>query len=282
MDRVYTFGLSKIKRTDNDNVIFDLSIHGLCCVVIVYISMIPKVIHQIWFQGKQEIPDFYLQCRKTVLSHHPESEEWQHEFWDEERIEGLLKNHYSWFLPIYFSYSHRIQKIDVAKVFILHYYGGIYCDMDIAALKPWDDLIVDASQKKQTMIMSKTKVTPFAPILLFFCRQFGLEHFAQYNINNAWMACVPKHPLLCFVIRELPLSRAFDSHFFGTIVSVPKTTGSELWNKAYDSYPNKNEIKVLDSDILEPKGSRPTKNSLAVHYGKMSWAFKKSETDRSP
>jgi mannosyltransferase OCH1-like enzyme len=135
-------------------------------------NKIPKIIHQIFYQGEAEIPEKYLRYRQTVLEHHPH---WQYMFWDETKSRMFLEEHYPWFLQVYDSYPYWIQRCDAIRYFILHYYGGFYIDMDIESLKPIDDLLGDYE-----LIVSKL-----------------------VDINNAIMGSVPGHPLWLQVFEEL-------------------------------------------------------------------------------
>nr|KAG5701406.1 hypothetical protein BaRGS_032738 [Batillaria attramentaria] len=44
----------------------------------------------------------------------------------------LIANNYSWFLADYDSYRYNIQRVDSARYFILHHFGGVYMDLDIS------------------------------------------------------------------------------------------------------------------------------------------------------
>ena len=43
----------------------------------------------------------------------------------------LIRTKYPAFLSLWTGCRHWIQQIDIARLFILHEYGGIYCDLDI-------------------------------------------------------------------------------------------------------------------------------------------------------
>ena len=54
-------------------------------------SNIPKIIHQIWFQGEENIPDFhkkYQNICKTMYS------DWKYMFWDNTSITDLITENY--------------------------------------------------------------------------------------------------------------------------------------------------------------------------------------------
>jgi mannosyltransferase OCH1-like enzyme len=52
------------------------------------------------------------------------------QLWSTAESREFLQREYSWFLPIYDSYRHPVQRVDALKYFIMRHYGGIYVDMD--------------------------------------------------------------------------------------------------------------------------------------------------------
>lgn len=52
------------------------------------------------------------------------------QLWSSAESREFLQREYSWFLPIYDSYRHPVQRVDALKYFIMRHYGGIYVDMD--------------------------------------------------------------------------------------------------------------------------------------------------------
>ncbi len=50
--------------------------------------------------------------------------------WTNEDIINLIKEEYSWILPLYESYALNIQRADLARLLILYHEGGIYTDLD--------------------------------------------------------------------------------------------------------------------------------------------------------
>ncbi len=135
-------------------------------------AKIPKIIHQIFFKGEAAVPKSYQRYHQKVLAHHPN---WEHYFWDEAKSRALIEEKYSWFLEVYDSYPHRIQRCDAIRYFILYHYGGFYIDMDVESLKPLDDLLEDFE-----LILSKL-----------------------IDFSNAIMGSVPKHPLWLKMFDEL-------------------------------------------------------------------------------
>lgn len=98
--------------------------------------MIPRIIHQIWFQGHENLSEKYKIFQKTWKN----QDTFEYKFWDSESISLLLQNHPEW-LELYESYPSMIQKIDFAKYVILCFFGGVYIDMDVFAIKNLKDFM---------------------------------------------------------------------------------------------------------------------------------------------
>lgn len=108
---------------------------------------VPKIIHQIMFNFdtkypidtstyvKRPIPEKWEESPIEWKHYHPT---WRYILWDDLMARNLIKTHYSFFLDTYDNYKYPIQRTDAARYFILHHYGGIYCDLDLVPIEPID------------------------------------------------------------------------------------------------------------------------------------------------
>ena len=112
-------------------------------------SGIPKIIHQIWFQGEDKLPDKHRSYKKTWIKHNPN---WKYILWSEKSIRQLIKSKYDKYYQIYEKLPLLIQKVDMAKYFIVYTYGGIYVDMDMKCLKSLDDITKTHGKGKQVLL----------------------------------------------------------------------------------------------------------------------------------
>lgn len=220
---------------------------------------IPKVIHQIYFGGESAVREDYRRYRETWLTNHPT---WTHRFWDAGQCRRLVADHYTWFLPVYDAYAHRVQRCDAVRYFILHRYGGLYVDMDIESLKPVDDL-VDA------------------------CDLLLSENVAGYT--NAIMGSVAGHALWPRVYDTMtqraerpPFSLAKVGQQ-GTPHYICRSTGPLLLSDCvrdghFDRQPG---VRLCPGYVFEPlathmENGRPvrgsdTSRSYAIHHMTMHW-----------
>ncbi|HEY0190753.1 MAG TPA: glycosyltransferase [Kofleriaceae bacterium] len=101
-------------------------------------AAIPRILHQIWYQGEAALPERYRPFLDGWRRNHPG---WEHRLWDEAACRALLAERYPAFLPTWEAYPLFIQRIDSIRYFLLDSFGGVYLDMDMECLKPIDPLI---------------------------------------------------------------------------------------------------------------------------------------------
>lgn len=96
-------------------------------------SVIPKKIHYCWF-GHTEIPKSFIDNIETWKKYCPDYEIIK---WDENNYD-LNKNKY-----MRAAYEKKMYAYvsDYARLDVIYQYGGIYLDVDVEMLRPWDDLL---------------------------------------------------------------------------------------------------------------------------------------------
>jgi len=102
------------------------------------INMIPKVIHQIFFdigKGKtyRHITEYVTGHDKTIK--HCEENGIRHKLWNQKEVEELLHEEYPHFVELWENFREPIQRIDFARYMILHNEGGIYLDLDVHPIR---------------------------------------------------------------------------------------------------------------------------------------------------
>lgn len=96
----------------------------------------PRIIHQTW-KDRESIPGKFKAWAESWQKHHPN---WTYHLWTDAQNRGLIATSYPWFLHTYDNLKVNIQKVDSARLFYLHKYGGIYADLDLECLRPLDPL----------------------------------------------------------------------------------------------------------------------------------------------
>lgn len=93
---------------------------------------IPQIIHQmgptdsslwnsLWYHGQSEWKRIYPR--------------FEYRFWTDDDIDSFMEDNYPKYVDEYRSLHLHIQQIDVARLFILHKFGGIYADLDYIPYK---------------------------------------------------------------------------------------------------------------------------------------------------
>lgn len=149
---------------------------------------IPHIIHQIWYQGENNIPPQYVQFQRTWKEHHSD---WKYMLWSEKSITELIEKEYSWFMDTFNSYSLMIQKIDAAKYFILHSFGGVYVDLDIECIRD-----IEHELKEESLVVSASG----HPWIEWFSKTVLNTNL---KLNNAFIATEKEHPVLKESISRL-------------------------------------------------------------------------------
>lgn len=155
-----------------------------------------KVLHQIWWQGKSDLPAHFEPLRASWAEHHPT---WQHKLWDAESITALVNSEaYSWFAPTFHALPSKIQQVDAARYVILHAEGGVYADLDVEAFQPLDE-VLDAAETRSSLIFFEEPAT----------------HWTAHDtvLSNGLLASPKSHPLLRRLLERgvRPVAEVFKS-----------------------------------------------------------------------
>jgi len=224
---------------------------------------IEKIIHQIWIQGKDQIPEKFLPNTEGIVKLHPN---WKYILWCEIKIIRLLRQNKVW-LDTYYKFNYLHQKIDYAKYVILYKFGGVYVDMDAVVLKSFDSLL--DSCMKYDLIVSKINLNRFESML--YCQR-------PVCINNGIIMAQRSNSIikkLVDSIDENPTSLNPIKFF-----SINHTTGPSMFTKIILDNMN-DQTMILKPEYLEPQifgMGDVTSNTYAIHQHEGSWlnkSFKK-------
>ena len=186
--------------------------------------MIPKIIHQIYwdFSNKNKpIPIEWKKAQKGWLDHHPG---WKYKLWTDEDNLLFLQQYYPWFVEIFVNYPHPIQRADAIRPFLLYHFGGLYADMDMYCVQPFDD------------ILTKDGV-------------YILES-AHTGLANCLMASSKKNPFWENVIQEFMIHK--DKKWYQTHhLYIMSSTGTKLITDCFHKY-KKPDMYVLPNKVFNP------------------------------
>ena len=94
-------------------------------------SRVPLLFHQMW--KSERIPAKWRSAHEGCMAL---NSEYELILWTDEMIYNFIYRYYPWFYRIFLSYPYQIQRVDVARYFILYHYGGVYLDVDASQ---WPD-----------------------------------------------------------------------------------------------------------------------------------------------
>lgn len=198
--------------------------------------MIPKIIHQTWSSNK--LPDIFNHIIKYNKSLNLN---FNFKLWTDDNsghdIDTFIKINYPKLYVVYSNINLGVQKSDLARLAILHHFGGIYIDLDILLLKSLDNLLDYNSNKLYFAFEPKEQTT----------KLFGREDY----ICNAFFACNPKN-----ILVEKMINSAIDIYDkFGNIIyNKFNVFGSDIFKFIvhHQNHIDNNLYTIIDSKILYP------------------------------
>lgn len=103
---------------------------------------IPKIAHQEW--KDENIPPHMKIWRDECIRLNPN---WEFKLWTKDENLMLVQEHYPKLLDLYNGYSQGIKRIDMIRFLYLHKFGGVYMDIDLACVKPFNSFFDDYPDK---------------------------------------------------------------------------------------------------------------------------------------
>jgi len=158
--------------------------------------MIPKIIHNIWIQGYNNLPNINKINQEKIKKLNPE---WEFIIWDELMIKKLLKK-YPTILAIYKNAKNlsgiittEATKSDIARYVIMKEYGGLYYDYDFECISSFDKLFLNKKEKKYTIYIASSKID-----FLEYIYQFDKPKYC-----SCFMGMEKNHPIWDKVFKIL-------------------------------------------------------------------------------
>uniref|UniRef100_A0A7S1UDI9 Alpha 1,4-glycosyltransferase domain-containing protein n=1 Tax=Phaeomonas parva TaxID=124430 RepID=A0A7S1UDI9_9STRA len=125
---------------------------------------------------------------------------WQVVVWNGTTLSRLVKVHYPELAAEYHSYPRWIQRVDLGRFLVLHKYGGIYADVDVAPRKSFKGILDDCPE----LVIARSDF-------------MGGQYLATDLI-----AAPPGHPFLDFILHAAaaPVSTASRGWLHGALVRI--------------------------------------------------------------
>jgi len=225
--------------------------------------MIPKIIHNIWLKGYDNIHNEHKISHLNIKKNNPQ---WEFIIWDKNMIEKLLQPYHE-ILKLY-NKSDTKDKIEIAKYVILKEYGGIYFDMDYRCISSLDNLFSNTTENPNTVYITLNSYTLWD--LLY--------PFQKNKYNSSFIALNKNHVLWDKVFTQLKFANtSFKIH--NALDFSLKENENNLQNTKSDSFPivildkvngNYYQCKDKDTNCYKSNSSSGYINSLfqycSCHY----------------
>ena len=205
---------------------------------------VPHILHQVWIDAT--VPVRMAGWVRSWIRHNPT---WKYKLWTDEDARELVIEKFPQYLKAYDAFAKPIYRADMVRYLILSVYGGIYADLDMECVRPFDD-VLDVHQA-----IIGTEPTAHAVML----------YDVDFLLTNAFMVSKPSHPYWDQVLAEL-------ENRFTTENSDPVwVTGPQLLNDVYLKYrENKQQFDAAPVHQPEPDDFFPLQGSLTGPPGQCS------------
>ncbi len=145
---------------------------------------------------------------------------YKYSLWSDSDLEAFIAKEYPWFLETYQTYPYPIQRVDAARYFILHKYGGVYIDLDITCLEAFDKILKNVSKDTDSVLGAT----------------------APLGVTNSMLMSKARHPFMEFTMRRLLVSNRWYVLPYWTIML---STGPLFVWRNYLQYPCKDQVHIL-------------------------------------
>ena len=218
---------------------------------------IPKITHQIWFQGWDKLPTKY---EENVALLESMNKNFKHMKWDEQSLRKECAKISDAVVKKFDSFPYMIQKIDFGRYVVLYNYGGISVDTDMKSLKSLEE-------------------TPS-----FYDVDFIVSHGAFSTsfleiVNNALIMCKQNHQIMLELIQNIIDNNISESYFFSNhVMYIFYTTGPLALTIIVNKY--RSEVLIIDRKYFEPRTSffgftgKVVPESIMDHHLDHKWGDK--------
>jgi len=184
-------------------------------IILFYYNMIPKIIHNIWLQGYDNLSNTVKIQHNNIKKINPD---WEFIIWDNNMIEKLLKKYpkiYSKYKNAA-SYGNNVNHIksDIARYVIMKEYGGLYCDIEYNCDSSFN-MLFEEDAEEETVLDTKNTVYVTSEENGFL---YYIIPFKKTKYSSCFMAMNKQHPIwktvlekLMFAVSQEQIKMAFDS-----------------------------------------------------------------------
>lgn len=208
-------------------------------------STFPRIIHQIWLQGSDLVPEKYHVNIEKIQSLNPK---FTHIIWDQYSIqEQMARDPDQRYLSVFKRVPHLHTKVDLARYYLLYKYGGISIDMDATCERSLEELdsYIDAGIE---LVISEMRLDAIGTFM-------ATSSFAKMVNNATLLVTQPSSPVirsfLDFCI-DLCIKRKWSTSKNGKTFDILETTSPKILRRWIDRGEFSNQIQLMPAEVFEP------------------------------
>ena len=225
--------------------------------------MIPKIIHQTWFDNNKTLPTIF---DKMIQESKKINQNFEFKLWTDDNIEEFLSNNYKELYEIYSKNILGVQKSDLARLAIIHYYGGIYIDLDILILKNLNDLF-DFNKNLLYISYEPNEQTKY----VWNIENYICNAFFACNKNNIIIENIIKNIIILYNTYGQKIFNKFNIFGSNLYMKILELSDKSLYciietNKIFPISDIKLELNSAIQDFNKIKTGKYNNDSYMVHY----------------
>lgn len=206
-----------------------------------YVKSIPKVVHQIFLQGENEIPTC---ARQVIQENKSENSEYEFKLYDINDIETYLNNNTTDYIKNAYKLINPECKACIADFFryvIIYREGGIYADVKVRFKTRLDDWINQTNKIK----LSLWPWTNHSYLKKFYPKEYHIKS-KNREINQSMLIFPPKHEILENIIHEMITLINKKHNNPSEKQNILTITGPHLFTKVIAPMLNENDFDLAD------------------------------------
>ena len=202
----------------------------------IFMSKIPKIIHQIWSGIDEPLPQFFRLLSETWKKHYPD---WEYILWDNHKMNKFILDFYPDYKIIYDKFPYNVQRWDAIRYLILNKLGGLYADFDYESIKPLTGVIKESECCFGLEPQSHSRL---------------LTKNVGYVVGNALMLSVPGHPFMQKIIDTVFVKDNVIQGKTPRDIFILNTTGPWMLTYLYEglSAKEKENIYTIPAKYVAP------------------------------
>lgn len=186
---------------------------------------VPRLFHQLW--KSKELPEKWKDNHIGCIALNPD---FKLILWTDEMIYNFIFFKYQWFYRLFVGYPYHIQRVDVARYFILYHYGGVYLDIDATCKVPFKEVISNMAKVENTLIPS-TDI---------------------HGVTNSFMVAKSGTKFFRYVTYELP-SYASGPYTLIRHTTIIFSTGPMFLSHCVETFTESDDIHILSIPDYDEK-----------------------------